>query len=99
MRSRYTLTGLALVASCSGPSADATKNAASTPGIDKPVSTTVQTASFDPATWRAPSDSEIPKDSLGVAIRRGLALLQHTPDSLPRDAPGRIACSNCHLDA
>ena len=54
---------------------------------------------FDPAAWKAPPDSAIPNDSLGAAVRRGLALVLHTPDSLPRYAPGRISCSNCHLDA
>ena len=56
-------------------------------------------ASFDPAAWRAPSDADIPNDSLGNSIRRGLALIMHTPDSLPAFAPGRISCSNCHMNA
>ena len=54
--------------------------------------------SFDATTWRAPVDSEIPNDSLGAAIRRGLALLTNTTDSLPAYAPGAISCTNCHLD-
>jgi thiosulfate dehydrogenase len=49
--------------------------------------------------WRAPTDAEIPADSLGASIRRGLALITHTPDSLPAFAPGNISCSNCHLNA
>lgn len=48
--------------------------------------------------WRHPADSEIPGDSLGASIRRGLALMMHTPDSLPSYAPGKIACTNCHRD-
>lgn len=56
-------------------------------------------AAFDAAAWRAPADSEMPRDSLGAAIRRGQALIIHTPDSLPAYAPGNISCSNCHLDA
>ena len=55
-------------------------------------------AAFDPAAWQPPQDSEIPNDSLGASIRRGLALVTHTPDSLPTYAPGRISCSNCHLN-
>ena len=54
---------------------------------------------FDPAAWKAPDSTAIPGDSLGAAIRRGLALVLHTGDSLPRYAPGKITCSNCHLDA
>jgi thiosulfate dehydrogenase len=51
------------------------------------------------ADWRAPADSEIPPDSLGASIRRGLALIINTSDSLPAFAPGNITCSNCHLGA
>ena len=46
---------------------------------------------------RAPTDADIPNDSLGASIRRGLALILHTPDSLPDYAPGNITCGNCHL--
>lgn len=56
-------------------------------------------AGFDPASWRPPEESEIPNDSLGASIRRGLALFNHTPDSLPRYAPGNITCGNCHLNS
>lgn len=68
-------------------------------GSPAPDRSAAATAAFDAAAWRAPVDSEIPPDSLGVSIRRGLALVLHTPDSLPRFAPGNISCSNCHLDA
>ena len=54
---------------------------------------------FDPEAWRPPADSEIPNDSLGASIRRGLALFVHTNDSLPSFAPGAITCANCHLGA
>src|SRR5262245_57670832 len=54
---------------------------------------------FAPASWKPPVDSEIPGDSLGASIRRGLALVTHTPDSLPAFAPGNISCANCHLNA
>ena len=49
------------------------------------------------ASWRPPADAEIPNDSLGASIRRGLALVLHTTDSLPAYAPGNISCGNCHL--
>ena len=57
------------------------------------------TSAFDPAAWRPPADSEIPNDSLGAAIRRGLALFLNTPDSLPAYVPGSMTCGNCHLNA
>ncbi len=46
---------------------------------------------------RIPADSEIPSDPLGLAIRRGRALLQHTPDSLPGYASSALRCFSCHL--
>ena len=56
------------------------------------------TAGFDATAWKPPTDAEIPNDSLGASIRRGLALISHTPDSLPAFAPGRITCTNCHMN-
>lgn len=56
-------------------------------------------ATFDPATWAPPDTASIPADSLGASIRRGLALVLNTNDSLPAYAPGNITCSNCHRDA
>ena len=47
--------------------------------------------------WQPPADSQIPNDSLGASIRRGLALVMHTTDSLPAYAPGNISCTNCHV--
>jgi thiosulfate dehydrogenase len=55
-------------------------------------------APVDRGDWRPPTDAEIPVDSLGASIRRGLALINNTPDSLPAYAPGNISCSNCHLN-
>jgi thiosulfate dehydrogenase len=80
------------------PGASAGAASAPTSG-DRPAATTVHAVGYDPTTWRAPTDSEIPHDSLGASIRRGLALMLHTTDSLPTYAPGHITCSNCHLDA
>lgn len=54
---------------------------------------------FSAATWKAPSDSAIPNGPLGASIRRGLALMTRTHDSLPRYAPGNINCTNCHINA
>jgi len=52
---------------------------------------------FDPSSWQPPADSAIPNDSLGTSIRRGLAIVMHTADSLPEYAPGNISCTNCHI--
>jgi thiosulfate dehydrogenase len=45
-----------------------------------------------------PPDSAIPHDSLGAAMRRGLALLAHTPDSLPGYTGSNLRCLSCHLE-
>ena len=49
--------------------------------------------------YTPPPDSMIPDDERGASIRRGLALVTRTSDSLPRHAPGNIQCASCHLDA
>lgn len=92
---------LALVASCSllvvacrGERTDQNVRQAGTAAAASPTTH----GSFDPATWQPPPDSEIPKDSLGASIRRGLALVMHTSDSLPEYAPGNIKCTNCHIN-
>lgn len=47
----------------------------------------------------APADSEIPADAFGAAVRRGLALLTATRESLPAYAGNALRCTSCHLDA
>lgn len=44
------------------------------------------------------ADSAIPTGPLGTSIRRGLALVEHTPDSLPAYVGGNLRCTSCHLD-
>jgi thiosulfate dehydrogenase len=44
------------------------------------------------------ADSAIPTGPMGASIRRGLALLEHTTDSLPAYAGGNLRCTSCHLD-
>ena len=51
-----------------------------------------------PATLAAFSDSAVPDGPLGVSIRRGLALLEHTTDSLPSYVGGNLRCTSCHLE-
>ena len=50
------------------------------------------------AGWQPPSPDSIHDDSLGAAIRRGLALLRHTRDSLPAYATSSLNCTSCHLE-
>jgi thiosulfate dehydrogenase len=51
-----------------------------------------------PVVFPAAADSEIPKDEVGRAIRRGLALLNATSDSLPGYVGNRLRCVSCHPD-
>jgi thiosulfate dehydrogenase len=48
------------------------------------------------AEWEPPAESEIPNDSLGAAIRRGLNLIRFTPESLPKYATSNLRCTSCH---
>ena len=45
-----------------------------------------------------PADSLIPEGPLGVAIRRGRALLAATAESLPAHVGNKLRCVSCHLD-
>ena len=49
--------------------------------------------------YTPPPDSMIADDPLGTSIRRGLALMMHTTDSLPSYAIGSLQCTSCHIDA
>ena len=73
-------------------SADKPTSVAVVPGMSPVV-----TANFGGKEWTPPTEAEIPADSMGTSIRRGLALLRRTSDSLPDYAPGHINCTNCHL--
>lgn len=93
---RWIALAACVLVACRGTPGDRTDTAlvrqAGTPRPSAP-------ARFDAAAWQPPADSEIPRDSMGASIRRGLALVMHTPDSLPAYAPGRISCTNCHIGA
>jgi thiosulfate dehydrogenase len=55
-------------------------------------------SSWDSAAWRPPAIADLPHDSLSTAIRRGLALVTATAESLPRFVGGNLNCTSCHLD-
>jgi thiosulfate dehydrogenase len=52
--------------------------------------------SFTEAAWKPLTDVDIPADSMGASIRRGLALLRFTPESLPKYATSSLRCTSCH---
>ena len=51
-----------------------------------------------PETWSPPAVDSTPDDPLEVAVYRGLALITHTRDSLPRFVGANLNCTSCHLD-
>lgn len=51
---------------------------------------------FDEAAWTPLTEKDIPADSLGASIRRGLYLLRFTPESLPNFATSSLRCTSCH---
>jgi thiosulfate dehydrogenase len=58
--------------------------------------TAAKAVTFVEASWRPPTEADIPADSLGAAIRRGLYLLRFTPESLPAYATSSLRCTSCH---
>lgn len=58
-----------------------------------------ESSSWNAAEWQPPAISELPNDSLGVAVRRGFALITATHDSLPQFVGANLNCTSCHLDA
>jgi len=65
---------------------------------DKPASPVGVTSAmqFDEAAWKPLVEKDIPSDSLGASIRRGLYLLRFTPESLPKFATSSLRCTSCH---
>ncbi len=91
---------LAMAACSSPPSAEpaattATATAATTEASGKGASAAV---TFREAEWKPPREADIPNDSMGASIRRGLYLLRFTPESLPAYATSNLRCTSCHQD-
>ena len=57
------------------------------------------TADSATAARAAAVDTTPPSGPLGLSIRRGRALIDHTPDSLPQFTGGNLRCASCHLDS
>jgi len=63
----------------------------------KPVPPEAATqSSFVEASWKAPTEADIPNDPLGQSVKRGLYLLRFTPESLPEFATSNLRCTSCH---
>ena len=44
------------------------------------------------------AEGSVPAGPLGASVLRGLALVEHTGDSLPAYVGGNLRCTSCHLD-
>lgn len=90
-RIAFTTTALiatALIAAACGPKAPETP----------PAVADATAVLFSEAAWKPLREADIPADSMGASIRRGLHLLRFTPESLPAYAPGSLRCTSCHQD-
>ena len=84
-----------MLAACSRQSSrDATPRADSTAAAARSAGA----PTVMPETWSPPAVDSTPDDPYGVAVYRGLALLTHTKDSLPRFVGSNLNCTSCHLD-
>lgn len=52
--------------------------------------------SFHETVWKPKTEADIPGDSLGASITRGLYLIRFTPESLPQYATSALRCTSCH---
>jgi thiosulfate dehydrogenase len=75
------------IAACQGAPGEAAPAAESAPKA---------AVQFVEANWRPPTEADIPNDSMGASIRRGLYLLRFTPESLPAYATSSLRCTSCH---
>ena len=53
---------------------------------------------FTEANWKPKREVDIPNDSMGASVRRGLYLMRFTPESLPQFATSGLRCTSCHQD-
>lgn len=94
-RSRASLLLLVVTGACSPRPEEAASAMASAAGAVPPAATVKD---YGLPGWQPPSLDSIHDDSLGAAVKRGLALLRHTKDSLPAYATSSLNCTSCHLE-
>lgn len=63
-----------------------------------PVDENTPALQFTEANWKPKREADIPNDSMGASVRRGLYLLRFTPESLPQFATSGLRCTSCHQD-
>jgi len=93
---KITIVVLVAVGACRPGDQQATDRTAAT--VRQNGGTKTSPAEWDAAAWKPPAVATLNDDSLGRAVRRGLALLTATHDSLPRFVGGNLNCTSCHLE-
>ena len=63
---------------------------------ETPVVADAKAVVFNEAAWKPLTEADIPNDSMGASIKRGLYLLRFTPESLPAYATSNLRCTSCH---
>jgi thiosulfate dehydrogenase len=65
---------------------------------ETPVVADAKAVTFVESAWTPLREADIPNDSMGASIKRGLYLLRFSPESLPAYATGSLRCTSCHQD-
>lgn len=72
--------------------------ACGTKAPETPAVADAKAVSFNEEAWKPLREADIPNDSMGASIKRGLYLLRFTPESLPAYATSNLRCTSCHQD-
>jgi thiosulfate dehydrogenase len=92
-------TKVKIIAACAlGVAACSLQEASTRDTATAAVSARGATRAFNPDTWQAPIVDSTPDDPYEASVYRGLALVSHTPDSLPNYVGSKLSCTSCHLD-
>ena len=84
---------LGLAAACTLQEASSRPDSAATTSSKTP-----NKGGWNPDTYQPPVVDSTPDDPYEAAVYRGLAILTHTRDSLPRYVNSNLSCTSCHLD-
>lgn len=72
--------------------------ACGTKSPETPAVADAKAVTFVESAWKPLREADIPNDSMGASIKRGLYLLRFSPESLPAYATGNLRCTSCHQD-
>ena len=89
------LLGATALAACSSQATSGDSRSPDSAAAQAPTDRSAVTVAV---TWTPPVVDSTPDDPFERAVFRGLALLTHTRDSLPRYVGSNLACTSCHLD-